>query len=556
MSPRHSPHVEPILDELADVLAELNPMTPKVPYYSATLFDPREQPVCDADYWLDNLRHTVRFGAAVQAALEDGHRVFAELSPHPLLTYAVEQTAASLDMPVAALAGMRREQSLPHGLRGLLADLHSAGAAVDFSPLYPDGRLLDVPLPAWTHRHLLLGRDGQDHQSQAGPTVAVHPLLGSHVRLPEEPERHAWQAEVGTATLPWLSDHQIHEVAALPGAAYCEMALTAARTVLGDASDVRDVRFEQMLLVDHETPVSALALVTSPGVVDFAVETLQEDGRIRRATAVLQAGATEEEPPAYDMPALLAAHSCRMEGAEMRKRFDESGVQYGPAFTGLAAAHTTEGAVSTVLAEVAVPGAIRSQQSAYGIHPALLDACFQSVGAHSEVQSAGSGGLLLPLGVRRIRAYASARTAHYCYTRVTNADGTGFEADLDVMDEHGTVLLTVQGLQIGTGASENANRDRVLNQRLLTVEWQRRELPDGDHCRRRTMAADQHLRHCGCRGHHVDRLVEAAGRGMHDHVLATACRPCCQCRAAARSARCRPVYRCGRAHRPEKRQPR
>jgi acyl transferase domain-containing protein/acyl carrier protein len=476
----HSPQVDPILDELADVLAELNPMTPEVPYYSATLFDPREQPVCDADYWLDNLRHTVRFGAAVQAALEDGHRVFAELSPHPLLTYAVEQTAASLDMPVTALAGMRHEQSLPHGLRGLLAALHSAGAAVDFSALYPDGRLLDVPLPAWTHRHLLLSPERQGHQSPAGHTVAVHPLLGSHVRLPEEPERHAWQGEVGTAALPWLTDHQIHEVAALPGAAYCEMALTAARTVLGDASEVRDVRFEQMLLVDQETPVSALAAVTLPGVVEFVVETFQEGARVQRATAVLHSAGSAEEPPAYDMPALLAAHSCRTEGAEMRSRFDEHGVHYGPAFTGLAVAHSTEGTVSTVLAEVALPGAIRSQQSAYRIHPALLDACFQSVGAQSEVQSAGSGGLLVPLGMRRIRAYASARTAHYCYTRVTNADGTGFEADLDVLDEHGTVLLTMQGLQIGAGAPAHANRDRVLNQRLLTVDWERRELPEGD----------------------------------------------------------------------------
>jgi acyl transferase domain-containing protein/acyl carrier protein len=474
----HSPQVDPILDELSELLADLNPMTPQVPYYSATLFDPRERPVCDADYWVDNLRHTVRFRAAVQAALEDGHRVFVELSPHPLLTHAVEQTAASLDMPVAALAGMRREQLLPHGLRGLLAALHSAGAAVDFSVPYPSGCLLDVPLPAWTHRHLLLNGDGQDNQSLGGFTVAVHPLLGSHVRLPEEPERHAWQAEVGTAALSWLADHQIHEMAVLPGAAYCEMALAAARSVLGDGSDVRDVRFEQMLLLDDETPVSAVASVTSPGVVEFVVETFQEDERVRRATAVLNAGGVGEDPPAYDIPALLAAHSCRLEGAELRKRFEEHGVRYGPAFAGLAAVHTEEGSASTVLAEVALPGAIRSQQSAYGIHPALLDACFQSVGAQSEVQSAGSGGLLLPLGVRRMRAYGSTRTAQYCYTRVTNADGTGFEADLDVMDEHGSVLLTVQGLQIGTGASENEHRDRVLNERLLTIEWQRRDLPE------------------------------------------------------------------------------
>ena len=73
-------------------------MTPTVPYYSATLDDPRAQPAWDAGYWVDNLRHPVRFAAAVQAALEDGHRVFAELSPHPLLTRAVEQTADAADI--------------------------------------------------------------------------------------------------------------------------------------------------------------------------------------------------------------------------------------------------------------------------------------------------------------------------------------------------------------------------------------------------------------------------------------------------------------------------
>ncbi len=225
----HSPQVDPILDELTDALADLHPMTPEVPYYSATQYDPREEPVCDAGYWVDNLRHMVRFAPAVQAALEDGYRVFAELSPHPLLTHAVEQTARSLDMPVAALAGMRREQALPDGLRGLVVDLHSAGAAVDFSVLYPTGQLVDAPLPTWTHRSLLFSRDGQESPTHGGCTVSVHPLLGAHVRLQEEPERHVWQAEVGTVAQPWLADHRIRDVAVLPGAAYCEMALAAAR---------------------------------------------------------------------------------------------------------------------------------------------------------------------------------------------------------------------------------------------------------------------------------------------------------------------------------------
>ena len=69
-------------------------------------------------------------------------------------------------------------------------------------------------MPTWTHTRLLLTRDGHE-QAQGGSTVAVHPLLGAHVRLPEEPERHVWQADVGTAAHSWLGDHMVHDVAAL-----------------------------------------------------------------------------------------------------------------------------------------------------------------------------------------------------------------------------------------------------------------------------------------------------------------------------------------------------
>jgi polyketide synthase 5 len=183
------------------------------------------------------------------------------------------------------------------------------------------------------------------------------------------------------------------------------MALAAARTTLGDTFEVRDIRFEQMLLLDDKTPVHATASVASPGVINFLVETDGDAELVRRATAVLHATGSDDQPPAHDMAALLGAHPHRTDGNELRQWFDERGIQYGPAFTGLAAVCIDEAVVDTVLAEVTLPRSIRSQQDAYGVHPALLDACFQSVAVHPGVQSAGSGGLLLPLGVRRLRSY-------------------------------------------------------------------------------------------------------------------------------------------------------
>ncbi|MGY4712888.1 sulfolipid-1 biosynthesis phthioceranic/hydroxyphthioceranic acid synthase [Mycolicibacterium sp. CBM1] len=473
----HSPLVDPILDELAQVLADIRPMTPEVPFYSATGFDPREEPVCDSKYWVRNLRHTVRFAAAVRAALEDGHRVFAELAPHPMLIHAVEQTAASLGAPLAAFAGMRREQQLPRGLRGLVADLHSAGAAIDFSVLYPDGRLVDAPLPTWTHRRLWLDHQGRDSMAQSGYTVEVHPLLGPHVRLHEEPERHVWQGEVGTEAQPWLGEHTILDVAVLPGAAYCEMALAAARSMLGAAAEVRDIRFEQALLLDTQTAIGVTAEFVSPGVAEFVVQADQAGAQIRQARAVLHA-AEDVRPNAYDLTALLAAHPRLGLGADVRAGLDQRGIQCGPAFSGLGDVHISDDAASSVLAEVALPSQIRRQQGAYCVHPALLDACFQALTASPQVAAVSGGMLGLPLGARWMRLHESTRNAHYCYVRITHVDAAAVEADLDLLDQHGSVLLQIQGLRCGTGESEQAQQDRILSERLLSIEWQQRQLPE------------------------------------------------------------------------------
>lgn len=476
----HSPAVDPILDELTEALADLTPLDPTIPYYSATAYDPRDEPYFDADYWVENLRHTVRFAAAVQAALEDGYRVFGELSPHPLLTHAVDQTARSLDIPLATLAALRREQELPNGLREFLADLYSVGAAIDFATIYPTGRLVDAPMPAWAHVHLMLTRDTHDQHASGGQLLSVHPLLGAHVHLPEDPEQHIWQAEVGTANQPWLADHRIHEVPAMPAAAYCEMALAASRALLGETGEVCDLSFDVMLMLDEQMQVSSRAVMVEPGLFDFTVETYRDGWDICHAAAKLRTADGHQAPPAHDISGLLELHPNQVDGADLRESFDRRGVEYGPAFSGLSAVNLGEGPEKTVFATVALPSAIRSQQSAYGIHPALLDACFQAVDAHPDVQAANQGFLPVPASVRALRAYGPTRNVHYCYARIVDLDGAGqVEADLELLDADGNILLALDGAVFRT-VTASVRKERILDERLLEIEWLPNDAPDSD----------------------------------------------------------------------------
>ena len=133
-------------------------------------------------------------------------------------------------------------------------------------------------------------------------------------------------------------------------------------------------------------------------------------------------------------------------------------------------------ATAQALAEIGLPSVIRTQQSSYGVHPALLDACFQSVAAHPGVANASLGGLLLPLGIRQLRLHGPISAARYCYSRVAAATGGAVEADFDVLDKHGNVLLTVRGLQMSTEVSPGAAQAHVLQAAALI--WLVRRYPD------------------------------------------------------------------------------
>jgi phthiocerol/phenolphthiocerol synthesis type-I polyketide synthase B len=91
----HTALMDPILPELASALADLTPDTPTIPFVS-TVADPAgSAPVLDAEYWVANVRQPVRFSHAVAAAGAD-YGTFIEVSPHPLLTHAIDDTLAEV----------------------------------------------------------------------------------------------------------------------------------------------------------------------------------------------------------------------------------------------------------------------------------------------------------------------------------------------------------------------------------------------------------------------------------------------------------------------------
>ena len=86
----HHAIIDPVLGDLRAELADLNPKAPIIPVFVTTGSRDGTAPF-DAGHWVDNLRNPVRFTQAVAAAGAE-QAIFIEVSPHPLLSHAVDQS--------------------------------------------------------------------------------------------------------------------------------------------------------------------------------------------------------------------------------------------------------------------------------------------------------------------------------------------------------------------------------------------------------------------------------------------------------------------------------
>ena len=203
----HSPQVDVLTDDLLRELGTIQPRNTKVPMHSTVFAERIDGPVLDARYWVRNLRCPVLFSRAVQGLADDGHSVFIELSPHPVLTGAIDETSTS-GRKLHAIPSMEREMDEQLTLRNSVGRLYTMGYPIDWAQLFPfSGKLVPLPLYPWQRQRYWLQSDPQQTKNGSAsflPTAGQkHPLLG--IRLPQVAtltDSIVWQREAGEVSSP------------------------------------------------------------------------------------------------------------------------------------------------------------------------------------------------------------------------------------------------------------------------------------------------------------------------------------------------------------------
>ncbi|MCX4984425.1 SDR family NAD(P)-dependent oxidoreductase [Streptomyces sp. NBC_00572] len=208
----HSPHVDAVRDTLPAELDGIAPRAGSVPLHSTVTATALDGAELDVAYWYRNLREPVRFEPAVRALLDAGHELFIEMSPHPVLSLAVQQTAEAADLPVAALGTLRRDEGGPERLLLAFGEAFCHGAEVDWSAVLPAGtaRTARAELPTYAfqrRRHWISGQPGTARTLPSAGTATAP----RNPALPEDaadgPESEPNRPLTGPAALELVRAH-------------------------------------------------------------------------------------------------------------------------------------------------------------------------------------------------------------------------------------------------------------------------------------------------------------------------------------------------------------
>ena len=499
----HSPLMEPMLAAFEEVVRGLEFRPPQIPVVSC--LDPSLEPeaLATPEFWVRHVRAAVRFQEGMEALVSDtAIDVLLELGPQPVLLGMARRFLTRDQTGAAWIPSLRRGQGDWASLASSLAELYVVGAPLDWRAVYAgDGhgehppRRVDLPTyPFQRERYWYERAPG----ARYGGGEGYHPLLGR--RVPSaglEGGRELYEGVVSSNAPAYLGQHVVFGGAIVPGAALLEMALAAGTRSLGGGDvQLEGVGVQEALaLGEGDTTVQVVLDPTEDGGRDFRIFSLRsgeagEDeawslhvsGRLRRTEERLE-GALESE---LEDPA--GAPWTEVDPGRFYAAFAEAGLEYGPLFRGIQTLRAREG---EVLARVALPealvGAVGSDQ--LRVHPALLDACFQTTAA--ALVGTDIDELFLPIGMQAVRVQGSPREEVLCHGIVTEGSTAERSIRLDVhlfatprgRGEALEPFLVVEGLQlVRADAAALQRADEAARALLYGVAWEasaRRETAGG-----------------------------------------------------------------------------
>ena len=513
----HSPQVERLQAELSTLLDGISPKPSQVPFYSTVLN--RIVPGCELDsaYWVRNLREPVQFAGAIHDLIQQDVALFLEMSPHPLLKSAIEETCCDCKIEGIAFESLRKDTDDRQALLSSLAALYCQGQTVNWSAVYPQGKCITLPAYAWQRERFWLSDahpsssrdlsqrpdnavnlDLNTSKSTSGPNSNYPPLLRSCLEFSLDSRQSLWQIDLSA---DWLQDHQVQGLTVVPAAVYLNLALGAIAQVRDQIWVVTDVTFESFLSISIQHPRVAQLVLSQERPEQFGFKVLSRQGDAldpgetwtKHAMGTLRQVLPNTNPsteiqgiatpsPTIEPSTLQQRYPQSMTGEAYYADLERRGGTYGEHFRLIQQICWAE---QDILVEIKIPdtpswhayssGNYSGNSPKTSFHPILLDACFQGVFAKLPQECNQA---YVPASLTQLWVGSSPMPGETLWSAIQlqlpiEQDTTHIVCDIQLLNDKGEVLLKVNGLCLQK-LPENHQVDP--NKGLWTLEWQVQEL--------------------------------------------------------------------------------
>ncbi len=462
--PFHHPLMRPAAEALEEALADLDPQAGQVPFFSTVTGELQAGEKCDGAYWGSGIREPVRFASAVNALADFGVDVWLELSAHPALAHAAQESLSARGTKAIIVSSTRREREFESMLEAAL-DLHRAGIPLDFSALTPSRHLLSLPAYAWEKtRWWSEASDAREGRLAPGGRGLLD------VRLPRS--QPTWIARLDSRHMAFLKDHKVENHVIFPAAAFVEMALEAGVQLFeGRPFAIEDFEIRKPLILPDPASGVQLEIAYSPNERTFTIQSrfdqsvswsLHVVGSLRSERTESAFGSSQWEAAADTQPVVVD---------EFYGHISDLGLRYGEEFRPIrelaAGAGHSAGRVS--LSE-----AVGMRAAEYALHPVLFDGALQVFSAGAATVEDRQARMKLPVRFGRILFLGSPGAVTRVSAKVQDFADDFIEGDIAIYDAAGKPCVLVDGFRAislagaGRATAPGGTRDVTYH-----VAWER-----------------------------------------------------------------------------------
>lgn len=465
----HSPVLEQLIEPLRTALDDtLRPQEEQVQIYSTSLDDPRATHTRGADYWIGNMVKPVQLTKAIEAAKDDGFRVFVEISAHPIIAHSIQETLDVADVTDALVipTGLRNQEEAKTLLLAL-AKLHCAGDNIAFKEGLPGFWNHEVPGTEWQHSSFWPKSEKPKKLAGQNRSVDVkgHKLLGAKTSI-NGTSMQLWQAYLHAEAKPFPGLHPLHGSEIVPAAVLLNTFLSLATS-------------KSLKNVGLRTPV----VVEPPR----EVQVLLDDGKMSVSSRL---AATEEESNSHSwLTNTVASVGNKATESKVGQKIDLASIRERLPET-LSPSFSIDYLAEVGVSDMGFPWAVTEHLRNNEEFLAVVDADPQTkntsphwggeswasvLDAMTSVSSTifwDQPLLRMPTSIDSVTLLpgAVAPRISYMYVRRRVEDEDEFAADMLVCDQDGTVLVDVENLAF---AGIEGNPDHVKSHEGLVhrIAW-------------------------------------------------------------------------------------